>query len=70
MSERLPFEFTGFADEQSVSLNVDPSEYKGLSAIAISKELLKACRSINPKLSFFPADFDMAAEAIIDALRN
>lgn len=67
---RIPFTFVGYAVEREVSVNVDPSEYARMSTPAISKALLEQARSINRNLSFFPSDFDLAAESIVDALKQ
>lgn len=67
MNERIPVIATGYANEVEVSFSADPKEYRGLDTPTVSKKLYDTARSIRKDVSFFPQDFDAAAEAIVEA---
>lgn len=62
--ERLDFEFLGAVNHP---LSVDPNEYKGMPVTEITDALAKLMADINPHVSFYLTDFELAAAAVAAA---
>lgn len=61
MAERIDFEFMG---TRSVALRLDPEEFRGMPVPKITGEILSMLRSLEPDVSFFNDDVQLAAEQL------
>lgn len=62
MADRIPFEFVG---TKTAPLSLDPTEFAGMPVQAVTREILKMLREIEPGVSFFEDDAVLAAEVVV-----
>lgn len=65
--ERIEFEFVG---QVSTPLSLDPAEFAGRSVPQITADIMATLKSIDPRVSFFEDDAQLAAEQLFEAAKR
>ena len=60
---RQPYTFVG---TRETSLTLDPKEFAGQSPVKITEDIYKLLREIDPNVSWYDADVELAAQDIDD----
>ena len=63
MGGRQAYTFVG---TRETNLTLDPKEFHGQSPVQITEEVMKLLREIDPKVSWYEADVELAAQDISD----